>query len=123
MRAAPDVGQVILRVLTIKPLCNYRDSLRVISGHGTGGRSSYPRVPTLRDVRKVPFGVVAMLPDGLGERRSRSWRGRHDGELLPAMRAELHIRIVAARLVAIVPDGPWPRLAGSTVAGRGWPTR
>jgi hypothetical protein len=123
MWAAPDVGQIIPRILTIKPLCNYGDSLRVISRHRTRGHVSHPMVATLRNVRKVSLRVVAMLPKTICDGWTRTGRGRHDGQPLPIVHADLHIRVIAARLVAIIPDGPRPRLACSTVVGSGRPTR
>jgi hypothetical protein len=123
MRAAPNVGQIILCILTIKPLCNHRNSVRIISRHRTRGRSSHPMVATLRDVRKVTLRVVTMLPEAVSDGRTRSGRRWHYGEPLPIVRTRPHIGVIAAGLVAIVPDGPWPKLACGAVASSGWPTR
>ena len=121
MRAAPNVGKIVLGVLTIKPLANYRDSLRVISWHRARGRHSHPGKPTLPDVRKVPLRLVATLPKTVGDGWTRTGRRRHDGEPLPVVRTDLHIGVIAIGLVAIVPDGPRLRLVGSNIAAGGRP--
>ena len=121
MWAAPNVGKIILGILTIKPLANYRDSLRVISWHRAGGRRSHPGKPTLPDVRKVPPRLVAMLPNTVGDGWTRTGRRRHDGESLPLVRTDLHIGVIAIGLVAIVPDGPRLRLVGDGITTGGRP--
>jgi hypothetical protein len=56
-----------------------------------------------------------MLPKAVRKGRARAGRGRRHGKPLPVVIADLHVRIVAARLVAIVPDRPRPRWAGNIV--------
>ena len=76
----------------------------------------------MRDVRKVALRVVAMLPETVGDGRTRSGRRRHDREPLPVVRTDLHIGVIAARFIAIVPDGQgrdW--LAAASLAGDGLP--
>jgi hypothetical protein len=122
MRTAPDIRHVVRRVLTIKPLSNQRNSLGIICGYWTGGCRRYPSVPTLSDIWKIPFRVAATFPNGISNRGARSGRGRQDREPLPVVGTDLHIRVVAAWLIAIVPDGPWTGLA-SDAACSGWPAR
>src|SRR5450432_952970 len=64
-----------------------------------------------------------MFPKTIGDGRTRTRRRRHDGEPLPVVRTNLLIRVVAAGLVTIVPNGPRPRFAGSTITDGGRPAR
>jgi hypothetical protein len=107
VRATTNIGQIILCVLAIIPLGNYSDPVWVVSGHGTGGSNGSPRVVALRDVRKIALRSIAMLPKSLGDGRTGTgWRWQ-DREPLPIARANPHIGVIAAGLIAIIPD--WPR--------------
>ena len=81
-----------------------------------------PGMPTLPDVRKVPPRLVAMRPNTVGDGWTRTGRRRHDGEPLPLIRTNLHIGVIAIWLVAIVPDGPRPRLVSCSTTAGGRPT-
>lgn len=74
---------------------------------------------TLRDVRKVPFRVVATLPETFGDGRTGTGRGWHDRQSLPIVDANLHVGVITPGLIAIVPDGPRLRLAGFVASNRG----
>ena len=116
MRAAADVRQIILRIVTVIPLPNYRNSIGIIGWHWNGCGNRFPFMATFRDIRKITSRIIATFPTSFSDWRSRAGWRRHDGKSLPIMAANFHVRIVTARLIAVVPDGPRPRLAGSVVS-------
>jgi hypothetical protein len=116
MRATANVRQIILRIVTVIPLPNYRNSIGIICWHWNGCGNRFPLMATFRDIRKITGRIIATFPTAFSDWwRRAGWR-RHDGKSLPIMAADFHVRIVTARLIAVVPDGPRPRLAGSVVS-------
>jgi hypothetical protein len=109
MRATSDIGQILLRVLAVIPLSNNSDPIWVVSGHGTGCNNCGPGVAALGDVGKIALGHIATFPKALGDGRTGARRRRQDREPLPIVRANLDIGVIAAGLIAIIPN--WPSLA------------